>query len=73
MGNKNGNTEKIEVALRQQLERQLKYGLSQGMYAACKVIYDKAMNQEATAEDRIKDIIAFCEPLLCTKDDVAGA
>lgn len=66
MGKKENN-EKIKAALKDQLERQLKYGLSQGMFAACKVIHDKATDQSMSIEDRLNDIIAFCEPLLEVK------
>lgn len=67
MEGKNENTEKIKTALEDQLKRQLQYGLSQGMFAACKVIHDKATDQSMSAEDRLNDIINFCEPLLNVK------
>ena len=56
--------EKINMVFREHLENQFRNGITQGMYAACKVIYGKAIDDTKTAEERISEIIAFCQPPL---------
>lgn len=56
--------ERIKMALRENLEKQFRNGITQGMYAACKVIFDKASDESRSHEERIKDIVTFCEPAL---------
>ena len=55
--------DKMKTTFRDNLERQFRNGLAQGMYAACKVVYDRATEEGKTAEDKLKSIIAFCEPI----------
>ncbi len=57
----------LRMSFRQKLEEQLKHGLAQGMYAACKVMLDKASNEEKTPEERIEDIKAFCDTIVKVK------
>lgn len=49
------------------LERQHRNGLAQGTYAACKVVYDKAVDESKTYEERINSIKKFCETFLNNK------
>ena len=46
------------------LRKQHTAGIAQGAYAMCKVILDKARNESKTAEERLNDVIAFCN--VCT-------
>ena len=64
--------ERIKMALRENLEKQFRNGVTQGMYAACKVISDKASDEAKTHEERINDIITFCEPALKSHDSPPG-
>lgn len=43
-------------------------GLLQGAKAMCDVILKKAKNTEKTPEERLSDIIAFCEVSLSNKE-----
>ena len=54
--------EKLKLGIRANLERQFKNGLQQGMYAACKIVYDFATDETKTAEERLQEIIKTCEP-----------
>jgi len=60
--------ERIKMTLRENLEKQFRNGITQGMYAACKVISDKASDETKAYEERINDIIAFCQPALKGRD-----
>ena len=60
--------ERIKMTLRENLEKQFRNGITQGMYAACKVISDKASDETKTYEERINDIITFCKPALKDRD-----
>lgn len=51
----------LQQTFRDKLQGQLKNGLARGMYAACKVINEKATNEEKTPEERIAEIIEFCK------------
>lgn len=66
MGKHNDNEfrQKIQMSFREKLNDQLKNGLAQGMYAACKIIRNKAMEEDKTPEERLHNIISFCEPVL---------
>lgn len=54
-------TEGFKSMLRGGMKQQFQEGLRQGTFAACKVIHDKALNEEKTAEERLEDIVNFCE------------
>lgn len=58
-------TKKQEEALRQEFkkgfEEQFKNGMTQGAYAICKVIHDKATNDSISVEERLAEIVRFCE------------
>ena len=56
--------DKIKMTFRNNLEKQFRNGLAQGTYAACKVIYDRATNEEKSAEERLATIIQFCRPVI---------
>lgn len=53
------------------LRKQHTTGIAQGAYAMCKVVLDKATAKEKTADERLKDIIAFCKICTKTADDIA--
>lgn len=50
-----------EEEARRQLSRAHTLGVSRGAYALCQVVLNKANNTEMTPEDRLADIIQFCE------------
>lgn len=54
--------EKLKLGIRANIERQFRNGVAQGMYAACKIIYDQATDDTKTAEERLQEIIKTCEP-----------
>ena len=58
--------ETIKANIRKALKEQYDFGIAQGMYAACKVIYDKVAveNPDYTTENRLNDIIALCKPII---------
>lgn len=58
------NENKMRAVFTQGLQDQLRSGIAQGTYAACKVMYDKAMDTTKGAEERLNDIIAFCKPVI---------
>ena len=60
--------EKIKMTLRNNLEKQFRNGITQGLCATCKVIYDKATDEGRTFEERVNAIIAFCETALKSRD-----
>lgn len=53
--------EKLRQEFKEGFQRQFRNGLSQGVYAISKVIYDKATNNSVSAEERIAEIVSFCE------------
>ena len=55
--------DKLQASFRQGLEKQFRNGLAQGLYAGCKVIADKAVNEEMSPEERLSDILAFCKQI----------
>ena len=63
--------DKIKMTFRHNLEKQFRNGLAQGMYASCKVIHDKAVNSEKTADEKLAEIISFCRQI--TKMDETHA
>lgn len=65
--------EKVKMALRNNLEKQFRNGIAQGVYAVCKAIFDKASDESKTFEERINSIIAFCEPTLKSRDAVSDS
>ncbi len=54
----------IKAHIQHTLKERQDFGLAQGTYAACKVVYDKATAGGKSAEDKLDDIIAFCRPIL---------
>lgn len=60
--------DKIQMSFRMNLEKQFRNGLTQGMYAACKVISEKATDESKSAEERIQDIVKFCNTAIVAKD-----
>lgn len=47
------------------LQKQHTAGVAQGAYAMCKVVLEKATDETKPVEQRLEDVIAFCE--ICTK------
>ena len=60
--------DRIKMSFRHNLEKQFRNGLAQGMYAACRVVYDRLIDETKTPEERIAAIIAFCEPVVQNRD-----
>lgn len=50
----------MERTIQQNLSRMHSLGLARGAYAVSQVIVKKAMNEELSAEERLQDIITFC-------------
>jgi len=44
-----------------ELETQLKNGLAQGVFAACKVVRDYATDETLEPDQKLKKIISFCD------------
>lgn len=62
------NTEKeLEKAFNDGFKAVRQAGLLQGAIAISKVVLDKANNKNKTSEERLKDIIEFCEISLRNK------
>ena len=59
---------KIQEMLTETLRDTHRNGLLQGSKAMCAVIYEKAIDSSRTYEDRIADIITFCEISLGDKE-----
>ena len=53
--------EELEQAIRSQLRQQLANGIAEGVYATCGVVRDLATEAGISAEDRLDNIIRFCE------------
>lgn len=68
MANNDVLNDELDRVFRNHLEAQLKNGLAQGMYAACKLINDKAADPSRSAEDRLRDISEFCRPVLESRE-----
>jgi len=49
----------LTTTVRKELERQHAAGLKSGVYAVCKVVYDKAHAPDKTVEERLQDIVSF--------------
>lgn len=47
------------ATVRKELQNQRSAGLKQGVYAVCKVVLDKAVDPDKTAEEKLQDIISF--------------
>lgn len=47
------------------LQKQHSAGVAQGAYAMCRVVLEKATDETKTVEQRLKDVIDFCE--VCAK------
>lgn len=48
------------------LQQQHTAGLTQGAYAMCEVILDKAADETKAAEQKLEDIVGFCK--VCTQN-----
>lgn len=63
---------KTENKLKEEFEKIIKkqhtLGLIEGCKAMCRVILDKATNADNTPEERISEIIRFCEVSLSKND-----
>ena len=59
--------DKIKMSFRNNLEKQFRNGLAQGMYAACKVVYDRASDETKPIEERLEAVINFCGPIAKSK------
>ena len=68
MVNNNTFQDELDRVFRGHLETQLKNGLAQGMFAACKNIDDIAADGKKSADDRLRDIRAFCRPVLSNRE-----
>lgn len=57
--------ERLADIYRLGLQKQLRIGVSEGMYASCSRVYELATaNDDRSAEERLKDIVSFCEPAI---------
>ena len=65
--------DKIKMTFRHNLEKQFRNGLAQGMYAACKVIHDKATKAEKSADEKLSEIINFCKQITKMDDEKDAA
>lgn len=64
-----GNTEKqLREAFNEGFEAARRTGLLQGAVAISKVVLDKANDTSKTPEERLADIIKFCEVSLHNKN-----
>lgn len=61
--------EKLTSLVQAKLLEQRQNGLAEGCKAVSKVVYDKATDESKTYEDRIRDIITFCEIGLAIKTE----
>jgi len=61
--------DKIKMTFRHNLEKQFRNGLSQGMYASCKVIHDRITDESKSIEDRINSVVEFCQQIINGRDD----
>ena len=59
--------ERLQMSFRMRLEEQFRNGIAQGMYAACKVINDRANAEGKTPEEKLQNIIDFCQTGLRVK------
>ena len=65
--NDNEFQENLKLTFKNGFEKQFRNGLAQGMYATCKVVYDKLSDDGKSVEDRLNDVMAFCTPILETR------
>lgn len=61
------NEETLKKAFKNGFQKSFNNGMLQAGSAICKVIYDKATNVKQSPEERIADIIKFCEVSLGNK------
>ncbi len=75
MQRKNEKNKNKDLLFRQivtdSLQKQHMAGLTQGAYAMCQVVLDKAKDDSKTADERIADIIRFCSTCIGA-DKLAG-
>ena len=57
-------SDNIKNHIRNSLQEQLSSGLAQGLYAACKVVRDKATADGKSPDDRLNDIVEFCNIII---------
>lgn len=58
---------KLEAAIKARLLEYKQSGLAEGCKAVSTVIYEKATDESKSYEERIRDIISFCETGLAIK------
>ena len=61
--------EKLTSLVQAKLLEQRQNGLAEGCKAISKVVYDKATDESKSYEERIRDIIIFCETGLTIKTE----
>ncbi len=64
---RSGTEKKLREAFNEGFEATRRTGLLQGAVAISKVVLDKANNTSKTPEERLADIIKFCEVSLGNK------
>lgn len=60
---------KLEAAIKARLLEYKQSGLAEGCKAISTVIYEKATDESRSYEERIRDIISFCETGLAIKGE----
>lgn len=65
--------EELMMSFKQKLEEQFRRGLAQGMFAACKVMLDKASDEQKTTEELVEDIKVFCSQIVKMGTDDSSA
>lgn len=60
--------EYVESKMLQVLQNVQRSSLAAGAIAMCKVIRDKATDESKTIEERLADVVAFCETSLNKKE-----
>lgn len=62
------NEKTLEKAFKNGFQKSFNNGMLQAGSAICKVIYDKATNAKKSPEERLADIVKFCEVSLGNKN-----
>ena len=57
----NKQEQKLREEFKKGFQEQFRNGMAQGVFAISKVIHEKATNASMSADERLADIIAFCE------------
>ena len=58
---------KLQIIFKRALQKTHRDGLLQGSKAMCNVVLNKARDKTKTAEERLKDIVDFCNTSLENK------